>query len=267
VIAYFPNGQLPSSRWRWLPWTTTVCTVAIVAVSGVDLWRYRGARLLGSNTDWEQHTVSGHLIAVLWPFVPICAISALASVALRYRRAAGIERQQLKWLVLAGVVSAPMILVDEVLPASSRYASTVSLLNSPAFGAIAIALAILRYRLYDIDRIVSRTVSYGVITGVVVGVYVGLVALIETGLGFSSSIAVAASTLAAAALVQPVRLRVQRTVDRRFDRAAYDARRTSEAFATRLRDEVDVDTVTVDLVTTVHAAVAPASVEVWWVTA
>ena len=263
VIAYFPNGRLASRRWRWLPWMTTLCSTVIVVVTAVDMWGHRGARLLASNTDWELHTPSGHVIAVLWPFVPICAIGALVSVAVRYRRATGVERQQLKWLVFAGIVSAPMILVDEVLPSSSRFAGLVSLLNSPVFGAIAIALAVLRYRLYDIDRIVSRTVSYGLVTGVVVGFYVAFVALIETGLGFSSEIAVAASTLAAAALVQPVRRWVQRAVDRRFDRAAYDARQTVEAFANRLRDEVDVDRIRGDLVTTVDISVAPASISLW----
>ena len=263
VIAYFPNGRLASPRWRWLPWMTTLCSTVIVVVTAVDMWGHRGAKLLAANTDWELHTVSGHVIAALWPFVPICAIGALVSVAVRYRRAVGVERQQLKWLVFAGIVSAPMILVDEVLPSSSRFAAVVSLLNSPMFGAIAIALAILRYRLYDIDRIVSRTVSYGLVTGVVVGFYVAFVALIETGLGFSSEIAVAASTLAAAALVQPVRRRVQRVVDRRFDRAAYDARQTVESFANRLRDEVDVDRIRGDLVTTVDMSVAPASVSLW----
>jgi hypothetical protein len=263
VIAYFPNGRLASPRWRWLPWVTAVCTTVIVAVTAVDMWGRRGVREIAQNTDWQQHTASGHVIAVLWPFVPICAIGALASIVVRYRRAGGIERQQLKWLVFAGIVSAPLILVDEVLPASSRFAPTVSLLNSPALGAIAIALAILRYRLYDIDRIVSRTVSYIAVTGVVVGVYVGLVALIETGLGFSSGIAVAASTLAAAAVFQPLRRRTQKAVDRRFDRAAYDARGTVDAFANRLRDEVDVDTISADLVTTVEGAVAPASLTLW----
>jgi hypothetical protein len=102
-----------------------------------------------------------------------------------------------------------------------------------------------------------------VLTGIVVGVYVGLVALAETVIGFSSGVAVAASTLVAAAVFQPMRRRVQRMIDRRFDRAAYDARRTAEAFAQRLRDEVDVDTVTADLMTTVDATVAPSSLTMW----
>jgi hypothetical protein len=267
VLVYFPNGRLPSRRWRWLPWMVVTCTTVIVAVTAVDMWSHRGAALLADNADWEQHTFAGHVIAVLWPFVPICAIGAMASIVVRYRRADGIERQQLKWLMLAGIVSAPMIVVDEILPSSSRFATTVALLNSPALCAIAIALAVLRYRLYDIDRIVSRTVSYGVVTGAVLGVYVSTVAVVETVLGFSSSVAIAASTLAAAAAFQPLRRRVQRAIDRRFDRAAYDARRTAEAFAQRLRDQVDVDAVSRDLLTTVEAAVAPSLVTLWLVDA
>jgi hypothetical protein len=132
---------------------------------------------------------------------------------------------------------------------------------------VSIAVAVLRYRLYDIDRVVSRTASYASVTAIVVGGYVGLVALIESVLGFSSSVAVAASTLAAAAAFQPLRRRLQRGIDRRFDRAAYDARRTVEAFAARLRDEVDVDAVCADLLQTVGSSVAPVSQSLWLVNA
>jgi hypothetical protein len=133
----------------------------------------------------------------------------------------------------------------------------------PSSIPVGIAAAVLRYRLYDIDRIVSRTVSYAVVTGLVVGGYVGLVALIESVIGFSSSVAVAASTLTAAAMFQPLRRRVQRGIDRRFDRAGYDARRTVEAFSGRLRDQVDMDAVRSDLLATVTSSVAPASVTLW----
>ncbi|HET7529516.1 MAG TPA: hypothetical protein VFJ98_01000 [Mycobacteriales bacterium] len=263
VIAFFPTGRLPSGRWRWLPVMAVGCTTVIVLVTAVDMWSRRGAALVADDTAWEQGTTAGHVIDALWPFVPICAIAAMVSVGVRYRRAGGAERQQLKWLVLAGIVSAPMIIVDELLPSGSPLATPVALLDSPAWAAIAIALAVLRYRLYDIDRIVSRTASYAVVTGLVLGGYVGLVALTETVLGFSSSVAVAASTLLVAAAFQPVRRRVQRTIDRRFDRAAYDAGRLAEAFAQRLRDQVDVDAVSSDLLTTVESAVAPASLTLW----
>jgi len=267
VLIYFPNGRLPSRRWQWLPWVALSFTTVIVVSTAVNLWPQRGVALLVTNADVVRHSFAAHVIGVLWPFIPVSAIAAMVSLVVRYRRGASLERQQLKWLVFAGAVSAPMIVVGEVLPQSSRFYTTAQLLNSPAWCAIAIALAILRYRLYDIDRIVSRTVSYAVVTGVVIGVYVGVVALIESGLGFSSSVAVAASTLAAAALFQPVRRRVQTVIDRRFNRRAYDAGRIVETFSARLREEVDVDTVRRHLLDTVDDAVAPATASLWLVRA
>jgi hypothetical protein len=134
-------------------------------------------------------------------------------------------------------------------------------------GAIAfpvcIGIGILRYRLFDIDRILSRTVGYAIITGLLVGVYAGLVLLATQVLGFASTWAVAASTLAAAALFTPLRRRVQRAVDRRFNRARYDADRMVDAFAARLQEAVDLDTVRADLATVVRAALEPAQVSVW----
>ena len=124
-------------------------------------------------------------------------------------------------------------------------------------------VAILKYRLYDIDRILSRTVAYAIITGLLVGVYAGLVLLATQVLRFSSPVAVAASTLAAAALFTPLRRRVQRAVDRRFNRARYDADRDGHPFAARLQDAVDLDTVRADLATVVRAALQPAHVSVW----
>jgi hypothetical protein len=262
MAAYFPTGRLVSPRWRWLPAVLVGATVVIVGVCAVGLWPLRGPRLIAENADVVTHTYVGTVVSVVYPLVLIGAIAAMVSIVVRYRRAVGIERQQLKWLMWAAVVTAPGVVLGEVVGDNSA-AGAIQLLNSPAGFTVAAAFAILRYRLYDIDRIVSRTVSYVVLTGVVVGVYIGLVALAETVIGSSSSIAVAASTLVAAAVFQPMRRRVQRIIDRRFDRAAYDARRTAEAFAQRLRDQVDVDTVTADLMTTVNAAVAPTSVTMW----
>ena len=128
---------------------------------------------------------------------------------------------------------------------------------------LSMGVAILKYRLYDIDRILSRTVAYAIITGLLVGVYAGLVLLATQVLRFSSPVAVAASTLAAAALFTPVRRRVQRAVDRRFNRARYDADRTVTLFAARLQDAVDLDSVRADLQATVSASLQPAHVSVW----
>jgi hypothetical protein len=267
MLAYFPSGQLASPRWRWLPWTASCCATVMVVVTAVDFWPRRGARLLTVGNSYESHTVAGQVVGVLWPFIPICAIGSMVSVVLRYRRARGVERQQLKWLVLAALISGPCIILGERLSQHSRAWTVVQLLNSPALAAVAIALAVLRYRLYDIDRIVSRTVSYLVVTGFVVAVYIGCVALAGAVLGSSSSsVTVAAATLLAAAAFQPLRRRVQRGVDRRFDRAAYDARLVVDAFTTRLRDQVDVDTVRADLEGTVSIVVAPTQVSIWLAT-
>jgi hypothetical protein len=128
---------------------------------------------------------------------------------------------------------------------------------------VSIGVAILKYRLYDIDRIISRTLAYAIVTGLLAGVYAGLVLLAEQGLRFSSPVAVAASTLVAAALFTPVRRRVQHTVDRQFNRARYDADRTVTAFAGRLQDAVDAEAVRADLAGVVHAALEPTHVSVW----
>ena len=265
LLAYFPDGRLQSRRWRWLPVLVATCTSVIVIVTAVDMWPRRGAALLGTNGAYEKGTAAGVVIGVLWPFIPISAVAAMIGIALRYRRSTGIDRQQLKWIVLAALVSAPMIVATEVHPKdpSPVVSDVMQLLNSPMWIALGIGLAVLRYRLYDIDRIVSRTVTYAILTAVLVGGYVGLVGLTETVLGFSSGIAVAASTLAAAAVFQPLRRRVQRSIDRRFDRAAYDAARTVDAFAARLRDEVDVDRVRRDLLDTVSVSVSPVAVTLW----
>jgi hypothetical protein len=128
---------------------------------------------------------------------------------------------------------------------------------------VSIGVAVLRYRLFDIDRIISRTLAYAIVTGLLVGVYAGLVLLATEVFRFRSSVAVAAATLAAAALFNPVRRRVQRVVDRRFNRARYDAERTVAAFAARLKDAVDLDSVRDDLAGTVHRALEPEHLSVW----
>ena len=128
---------------------------------------------------------------------------------------------------------------------------------------VAVAVAVLKYRLYDIDRVISRTLGYAIVTGLLVGVYAGLVLLATQVLGLHTPVAVAAATLAAAALFSPIRLRVQRMVDRRFNRARYDAEATVAAFAARLKDAVDLDTVRDDLASMVQTALEPAHLRVW----
>jgi hypothetical protein len=185
----------------------------------------------------------------------------------KYRRSTGVRRLQLKWLYSGAAIFVASLVFEVLLPANSssswqRVVSDIAGVGVTAL-PISLAVAILRFRLYDIDRVVSRALAYAIVTGLVVGVYVGVVTLVTKGLGFSSPIAVAASTLAAAALFNPLRHRVQRVVDRRFNRAHYDAEATVAAFTARLRDAVDLETVRSELLEVVNRAVEPAHASVW----
>jgi hypothetical protein len=185
---------------------------------------------------------------------------------LSYRRSSGERRLQLKWLVGGSAVA----IVGGALgvPLSGNPSKIVQIVGSIGIVAVlalpvSMGVAILKYRLYDIDRILSRTLAYAIVTGLLVGVYVGVVSLAELVLGFSSPVAVAASTLAAAALFNPVRRRVQRVVDRRFNRARYDAEVTVAAFSARLKDAVDLGAVRADLLDVVNRSLEPSHVSVW----
>jgi hypothetical protein len=275
MILLFPDGRLPSPRWRWALWP--YLALALLWIAGALAFTV-GAILAhhvrvdaGGNLLVLAHPTAG---AAWWEvaqnaFFVILGISWLASLAgqaLSYRRSSGERRQQLKWLLagaaatLVGLLASLQLLSNLGIPAEGiTLLSAVCALALP----VCIGIGILKYRLFDIDRILSRTVAYAIITGLLVGVYAGLVLLATQVLGFASTWAVAASTLAAAALFTPLRRRVQRAVDRRFNRARYDADRMVDAFAARLQEAVDLDTVRADLATVVRAALEPAQVSVW----
>jgi hypothetical protein len=194
-----------------------------------------------------------------------CALMIIAwllSQLVTYRRLSGERRAQQKW-ILAGVATSFAAIAASF--ALGNNSSTVA--NFLALGIVAMPLSmgvgILKYRLYEIDRLISRTLSYAIITAVLAGAFAGLVLLTTRVLPFSNAVGVAASTLAAAALFNPLRARVQQAVDRRFNRARYDADATVAAFAARLRDAVDIDAVQLDLLTTVHRSVEPSHATVW----
>ena len=270
TVLLFPNG-LPSRRWR---------PMLILMTTGLAVLTLAAAMQPTITVGDKPHTLDisnpigvGHyhgdiekspLFAIAAIVMAICMASSIASLIVRFRRSTGILRAQLKWYVLScSALVAHILLSIFIHPYESSAVSGVLFVVALTAVPVACGLAIFRYRLYDIDRIVSRTVAYAVVTGLIVALYVGVIALIDGVLGSSSSVAVAASTLAAAAAFQPLRKRVQRTVDRRFDRAAYDARRTIDRFSSRLRDEVDVATVRADLLSTVSDAVAPAAASLW----
>jgi hypothetical protein len=271
VILLFPDGRLPR-RWRMVLWAY-LAAAALVAgyVLGVNAWDMASQPVSvdGAGQLIKQPNLSGVLLAGVGAVavtLPVFWVSFVARQVLSWRRATGERRQQLKWLMsgaaitvvgLAGIFglgfsSNPILVTVQVVSFFASFALPV-----------AISVGILKYRLYDIDRIISRTLAYAIVTGLLVGVYAGLVLLATQVFRFHTPVAVAASTLAAAALFNPVRRRVQRAVDRRFNRARYDADQTVAAFAARLKDAVDLDSVRDDLATVVHQALEPAHVSVW----
>jgi hypothetical protein len=267
VILLFPDGRLASRRWRWVLWayaglvaclTAGVFAPAIAGLAGHDIH-------LGSS---GSVTATGHLAgrpalaaeAVIVVAIAAICLSFVAHQVLSWRRATGERRQQLKWLAsgaaLVVVLFALSIWLGSSVVGQILFAGIAAL-------PVSIGVGILKYRLYEIDRIISRTLAYALVTSLLVGVYAGLVLLATHVLSVSSPVAVAASTLAAAALFNPLRHRVQRAVDRRFNRARYDAGQTVAVFAARLKDAVDLDAVRDDLASVVHRALEPAHVSLW----
>jgi peptidoglycan/LPS O-acetylase OafA/YrhL len=191
-------------------------------------------------------------------------VVAAGSLVLRFRRARGVERQRLRWLALAAglapvaVAATAAGILNEHLDLAGWTAGLYLALLPLAIGA-----AIVRYRLYDLDRIISRTLAYGLLTLLLGGAYAGVVLGLGQVLGRGSTLVVAGATLAVAAAFQPARRRVQRAVDRRFNRRGYDAARTIAAFSARLRQQVDLDTLAADLLTVVDQAMEPTQAALW----
>ena len=278
LILLFPDGRLPSRRWRpvlWgylavaACWPVSVYAVAISAVAAGDIQIVPGGDLQAVDYPAGSSAWLGSVEAVILPVLAVFWLVFVARQVLSWRRADGERRQQLKWLMSGAAVcmaATTIIAVGGTLDTSASPA-VQAVLNVVAVGIgalpVSIGVAILRYRLYDIDRIISRTLAYAIVTGLLVGVYAGLVLLATQVLGSHTSVAVAAATLAAAALFNPVRRRVQRAVDRRFNRTRYDADRTMALFAARLKDAVDLDSVRDDLAGVVHKALEPAHISVW----
>jgi hypothetical protein len=278
AILLFPDGRLPSPRWRpvlWgylavaACWPVSVYTVAIGTVAAGDLRIVPGGDLRAVDYPAGSSAWLGPVEAVILPALAVFWLVFVARQVLAWRRADGERRQQLKWLMSGAAVcmaATTFIAVGSTLDTSASPALQ-AVANGAAIGILAlpvsIGVAILKYRLYDIDRIISRTLAYAIVTGLLVGVYAGLVLLSTQVFKFHSTVAVAAATLAAAALFNPVRRQVQRTVDRRFNRARFDADQMVAGFAARLKDAVDLDSVRDDLAGVVHRALEPAHVSIW----
>jgi hypothetical protein len=268
VILLFPDGRLAARRWRWVLRayvvagalaSTAVFAPAVTAVARHDVRIDAAGNLISTG---RPH---GGLLAVAAPLglglILVIVLSFVAHQVFSWRRATGERRQQLKWLATGAAVT--LVVVAASLGFSSTSVVGEILGIGLAALPVGIGVGILKYRLYEIDRIISRTLAYAIVTGLLVGVYAGLVLLATQVLRFHSSVAVAISTLAAAALFNPLRRRVQHAVDRRFNRARYDADQTVTAFAARLKDAVDLDSVRDDLAAVVENALEPAHVSVW----
>ncbi|HEX9541676.1 MAG TPA: hypothetical protein VGA04_26230 [Streptosporangiaceae bacterium] len=275
AVLLFPDGRAPSPRWHWVLavylavgvlWMAGTVVFSAGAIISRDVHVDSGGNLLvlahptGGAAWWGVvQNLFFLLLGVFW-------LASLGSQAVSYRRSAGERRQQLKWLMSGAVVAVIGLAVS--VSFGSETHGIPKVLAGVGFAGIAalpvcIGVGILKYRLFDIDRLISRTLAYAIVTGLLVRVYAGLVLLATRALSAGSQVAVAASTLAAAALFNPLRRRVQRGVDRRFNRARYDADRTVAAFAARLKDAVDLDSVRADLAGVVHQALEPAHVSVW----
>jgi hypothetical protein len=268
----FPNGRLPSSRWRlvlYLAFLDLALSVssAMLRSGPLDLQQSSGI----DNPLGVEGGLSKTLSDIEVPLGVTALILAGASVVVRFRRSRGLERQQLKWFALVGVSTAVCLAVAicfGTILADHRYnviAVTGWLTGLALLGIglpLATGFAIFRHRLYDVDVVIRRTLVYGALTATLGALYLGLVLLIGLAVG-RSNLAIAISTLTVAALVRPARSRIQAGVDQRFYRRRYDAARTLEAFGTRLRDELDLETLAADLRGVVRDTVQPAHVSVW----
>ena len=273
ALLLFPDGRPPSPRWRPVAWVIVAATGALMVLAAVQ----PGTLQLAASVEDPSVTarlanplgvafLSPRLVEQLRLLLLIAQVLAAGSLLVRFRGSRGVERQQIKWVayaaVLLGLQQAGLVVayLAGLVGPDRPPPFWVNVIQELIFGFffVAIAVAVLRYRLYEIDRIINRTLVYGLLTAVLGGTYAGLVLVLGQLLGQElSSLAVAGATLAAAALFQPARRRIQQAVDRRFNRRRYDAAKTVEAFSARLRDQVDLDTLSSELLAVVDETMQP----------
>jgi hypothetical protein len=270
LLWVFPDGRLPQGRWRRAA-VALAAAGALLAVAatagGAAAEAGHSVRIDAGGTLVNNAAGAAGLAQGAVAFGVLASLLVWLAVQVpRYRRSAGERRQQFKWLYTGAAIFVVSVISAVITSGSSGLDLAVNNVIVPVGFAIlpvCVGVAVLRYRLYEIDRIISRVISYAIITAVLAGVFAGLVLLATVVLPFKTPVAVAAATLAAAALFNPLRKRVQHAVDRRFNRARYDADQTVAAFAARLKDAVDLDSVRDDLAGVVHQALEPAHVSVW----
>jgi hypothetical protein len=265
ILLLTPTGSLPSPRWRW--WARATVAAPVILLVALAVARGSLDPRVQAENPADFRGVGGALLVVnqLTLGVTLLALMVAAgSLVVRFRRARGVERLQLRWVAWAAALVALAAVAALAgaalgLPNMVGWAAGASVALLP----LAAGAAILRYRLYDLDRIISRTLAYGLLTVLLGGGYAGVVLGLGQLLGRDSPLVVAGATLAVAAAFQPARRRIQAAVDRRFDRRRYDAARTIAAFSARLRQQVDLDTLTAELLGVVEQTMQPASVSLW----
>jgi hypothetical protein len=283
LILLFPDGHLLGPRWRVVAWLGAAAAVVVPAVIALAPGTLEEAPVSGlvnplSAGPFEPVVLAISVVAL--PLVPICLVASAVSLALRFRRSSGVQREQIKWLSTAGGLVAVLFAVTltstfaaefagsgspEVLPLPIRVLQEGSILSFVLL-PLAIGAAILRFRLFDIDLVINRALVYGSLTALLAGIYLGLVLLLQLvlrPLTEQSDLAVAVSTLAVAGVFGPARRSIQALVDRRFYRRRYDAALTLDAFAGRLRHQVDLDAVGADLLAAVRETVQPTHATIW----
>lgn len=281
LILLYPDGHLPTPRWRPVAWLSAV-TIVVVIIA-VDLTpgnlEQSPVPTLANPLGWEAgRSIFTVPFVIFWPLLPLSIVACAVALVRRFRGSHGVERLQLKWLAAAGAVVALLYLLMmtstvlvEAVTALDRTPGWLLVLQNVAVLSfvllpLAIGVAILQHGLYQIDVVINRALVYGSLTAALAGVYLGSVLLLQLALNpitSQSDLAVAGSTLAVAAVFRPARAGIQATVDRRFYRSRYDAARTLDAFAGRLRHELDLDAVGTDLRTAVQDTVQPAHVSLW----
>ncbi|MEO7421176.1 MAG: hypothetical protein ABIU87_02140, partial [Ornithinibacter sp.] len=281
LFLVYPDGRLPSRRWRPVAWlsatTVSLLTLTLLLTPGPMATSPDPTRQNPLGWDSAEGAL-GAALGVLLVVLPVCMLLCASALVVRFRRSHGIERLQLKWLAAAGAVVAVTFLgaifvplLVGILQPSDRSPAWLGVFDTLSLASflllpVAIAVAILKHRLYEIDVVIKRTLVYALLTAILVGVYLGgvlLLQLVLSPLTSESDLAVAGSTLAVAGLFGPARRRIQRIVDRRFNRRRYDPTAALEAFATRLRHELDVDAVGAQLAAAANQTLEPRGVSLW----
>ena len=263
-ILLFPSGHLPSRRWLVIAYLSILGIALTVVPVAVGTWSHRGPELLQDDLS-QVGTETVHQLQGLGFFaILFCAVACVANLIIRFRRSTGEERVQLKWFTYAGTVVVLSLAISPFATLPQILDATLSLVLAPLL-PVATAIAILKYRLYDIDRVVNKALVYGALTAVLVAGYAAGVLVMQSVLPLpeDSEIAIATSTLAMAALFRPLRGRIQALVDRRFYRARYDAAHTINAFGSALRNETNLDSLASSLIGVVAGTVQPAHTSLW----